>query len=77
MATGSTKPYRPPELPVGTINTTDPESRLFKTVGQRALQGNNAQAAVNEHQILVAAGVTVESPDLATASRWWTRRSAS
>jgi transposase len=63
MAPGTTKPYRPPALPAGTINTTDPDSRLVKTVGQKAIQGYNAQAAVNEHQILVAAEVTVESPD--------------
>jgi hypothetical protein len=50
MAPGATKPYRPPELPAGTINTTDLDSRLVKTVGQRALQSYNAQAAVTERR---------------------------
>jgi transposase len=63
MAPGSGKPYIPAERPAGQVNTTDPDSRLVKTVGQKAIQGYNAQAAVNEHQILVAAEVTVESPD--------------
>jgi transposase len=63
MAPGSTKPYLAPELPEGTINITDPDSRMVMTTGQRALQGYNAQAAVTEHQIIVAAEVTVDSPD--------------
>ncbi len=60
---GPPKPYRPPELPEGKINTTDPDSRIVMTAGQPALQGYNAQAAVNERQIVVAAEVTVDSPD--------------
>jgi hypothetical protein len=62
-APGTTKPYHPPRLPAGTINTTDLDSRLVKTVGQKAIQGYNEQAAVNEHQILVACEITVDSPD--------------
>ena len=56
------KPHRPPDQPQGKVNMTDHDSRLMKTVG-RAMQGYNAQAAVNENQILVAAEVTVDPPD--------------
>ena len=63
MSPGAIKPYLAPELPEGTINITDPDSRMVMTTGQRAVQGYNAQAAVNEHQIIVAAEVTVDSPD--------------
>jgi transposase len=56
------KPYTPPATPQGTINTTDPDSRLVK--GQHGwLQGYNAQAAANEHQIVIAAEIQVVSPD--------------
>ena len=63
MAPGTTKPYQPPETPAGTINTTDPDSRIVRRKGQPATQGYNCQAAVTEHQIIVAAEVTVVSPD--------------
>ena len=50
-------------MPTGTINTTDHDSRIVRTTGQPARQGYNAQAAVNEHQIIVAAEITIDSPD--------------
>jgi hypothetical protein len=55
--------YQPPDAPAGSINTTDHDSRIVRTTGQPARQGYNAQAAVNEQQIIVAAEVTVDSPD--------------
>lgn len=57
------KPYQPPEVPAGKINTTDPDSRLVATAGHGTIQGYNAQAAVNERQVIVAAEVAVTSPD--------------
>jgi hypothetical protein len=56
-------PYVAPELPPGKINTTDLDSRVVKTKGKPAKQGYNAQAAVNERQIVIAAEITVDSPD--------------
>jgi hypothetical protein len=56
-------PYTPPEAPAGTINTTDHDSRIMRTKGQPAIQGYNAQAAVNEKQIILAAEISVESGD--------------
>ena len=55
--------HTPPAEPTGTINTTDHDSRIVRSTGQPAIQGYNAQAAVNENQIIVAAEVTVEAPD--------------
>jgi Transposase DDE domain len=51
-----------PETPAGKINTTDPDSRLMKVTGGY-VQGYNAQAAVNEGQIVLAAEISVDSPD--------------
>ena len=56
-------PYTPAAEPEGTINTTDHDSRIVRTTGQPAIQGYNAQAAVNENQIIIAAEVTIDSPD--------------
>jgi len=60
---GATNPYVPPELPEGRINTSDPDSRVMRTQRQPLIQGYNAQAAVNENQIIVAAEVNVDPPD--------------
>lgn len=55
-------PYQPPELPAGKINVTDPDSRLLKTT-KGYVQGYNAQIVTSENQIVIAAEVTVDSPD--------------
>ena len=55
-------PYQPPDSPEGEVNLTDPDSRLMK--GFRSyLQGYNAQAAVNERGIALAAEITLETGD--------------
>ncbi len=56
------KPYQPPATPEGRVNLTDPDSRVVK--GLRGfIQGYNAQAVTNEHQLVIAAEVMVTSPD--------------
>jgi hypothetical protein len=78
-------PHTPPAQPTETINTTDQDSRIMRTQGQPPKQGYNAQAAVNENQIIVAAEITVDSPDFghlesmvdATLASWRTPASAS
>jgi transposase len=54
--------YVAPEVPPGKINVTDLDSRNVKTP-RSYTQGYNVQAVVNEHQIVVAAEVTLSSPD--------------
>jgi transposase len=63
MAPGMVKPFELPEVPAGSINVTDHDSRVVRTQGQPARQGYNAQLAVNDRQIIVAAEITTESPD--------------
>ena len=55
-------PYQPPVTPEGRINLTDPDSRVVK--GLRGfIQGYNAQAVTNEHQVVIAAEVMTAAPD--------------
>src|SRR3954463_15727022 len=56
------KPFQPPEMPAGKINVTDPDSRNVKTP-RGYMQGYNAQAVVNERQIVLAAEINTDSPD--------------
>jgi transposase len=62
MAPGAAKPYEPPAEPEGKINTTDPDARRMK-FGRNFIPAYNAQAAVTEEQIIVAAEITTEGGD--------------
>ena len=56
-------PHQVPDTPAAKITTTDPDSRLLKAPGIGYVQGYNAQATVNEKQIVLAAEISVDSPD--------------
>jgi transposase len=56
------KPYQAPDTPAGKINLTDLDSRNVKTP-RGWVQGYNVQAACTEKQIVIAAEVTIDSPD--------------
>jgi transposase len=56
------KAYQPPPSPQGEVNLTDPDSRVLKAF-RGWVQGYNAQAAVNEQHIVLAAEITTESGD--------------
>ena len=56
------KPFTPPPTPEGKINLSDLDSRNVKT-SRGWVQGYNAQAVCTEDQVVIAAEVTVDSPD--------------
>ena len=56
------KPYVSPEVPAGRVNITDPDAKSLP-ISFGFAQGYNAQAAVNEQQIVLAAEVTNTSTD--------------
>jgi transposase len=60
---GNSKPFIAPELPDGVINLSDPDARVMRTQGTPPRQAYNAQTAVNEQQIILAAEITVDAPD--------------
>ena len=60
-------PYQPPEVPQGKVNITDPDSRPIP-IGFGFVQGYNAQTAVNEDQIVLAAEITNLSTDFSQLS---------
>jgi hypothetical protein len=55
-------PFQPPPAPAGKINLSDLDSRNVKT-SRGWVQGYNAQAVCTQDQIVIAAEVTVASPD--------------
>ena len=61
---GPPKPYSPATTPTGKVNVTDPDSALVKP-RQGFIQGYSAQAAVNEHQVVVTAELLSNGPDFA------------
>ncbi|HEY1516378.1 MAG TPA: transposase [Solirubrobacteraceae bacterium] len=64
-------PHQPPEVPEGKVNVTDPDSRPIPIgfgFGFGFVQGYNAQTAVNEEQIVLAAEITNLSTDFSQLS---------
>jgi transposase len=55
-------PHQTPDVPQGKVNITDPDSKPIP-VGFGFVQGYNAQTAVNEQQVVLAAEITNASTD--------------
>jgi hypothetical protein len=62
VRTPGPSPDRPPATPAGKINVTDPDSRNVETP-RGYMRGYSDQAVTTERRIVIAAQVTVDSPD--------------
>jgi hypothetical protein len=60
---GNSKPFTPPTMPDGVINLSDSDSRVMHTQGTPPRQAYNAQAAVNDQQVILAAEISIAAPD--------------
>ncbi len=60
---GNHKPFTPPNEPEGQINLSDPDSRVMRTQGMPPRQAYNAQAVVNDQQVILAAEIVLEAAD--------------
>jgi len=58
-------PYDPPVWPQGKVDLTDPDSRVMKG-NAMFMQAYNAQAVVNEQQIVLAAEISTEPIDFSS-----------
>ena len=56
-------PHDPAALAARTINTTDPDTRLMKRAGGKAVQGYNAQVVASPEQVILAAQLTQSHND--------------
>ena len=56
------KPYTPPQVPEGKVNVTDPDSKHIKA-NDTYVQGYNAQAVVDQGQVVLAAEITNSTVD--------------
>ena len=61
---GNSKPYRcARRCRRGTINLSDPDSRVMRSKGLPHRQAYNVQTAVTEQQIILAAEISLDAPD--------------
>jgi hypothetical protein len=54
---------------VGVINPSDPDSRVMRTQGTPPRQAYNAQAPVNDRQVILAAEISIAAPDFGHLGR--------